>query len=385
MTYNHSFSRFITLCLIFFSAIFYSCSNADEGEIAPPVEPENSIPFNITVLAGGGDEDIYQIDILQKQEDKEVTNLSQTLGVPRKYFELGVYGHEFIFLDYTFGRTSFKIWQKDVLTGDSFDRTVSCEMEEGEIPRFPLVYPDNYALITEVSPAHLEFKNYLRVSNPETLTCGRFYLNDIYIGGRGSTHLHKNRFYLYAPEDPAGPSLTVINTTTGAEVQKLSFESQFSAVMSEDLLFVQFQDGNYETFKLQDLSLQQEGTIGASLYNGRGFYSSTFDGTKMAFDYVYAQPSPLSEAPAIYDWATNKITHGGDFYLLDALRSIETENEISASLKTARVNLKNKLVVAGYQDNYEQNKGGVMFLNFEGEVLLNIPLDYVPFEILMRD
>lgn len=385
MTYNYSFSRFLNLCLVFFLAIFFSCSNTDEGGIAPPVEPENSLPFNITVLAGGREQDIYQVDILGNPEDKEVTNLSQTFGVPREYFELKVYGHEFIFLDYNYGRTGFKIWQKDVVTGNAFDRTVSCELEEGEAPRFPLVYRDNYALITEISPAHLEFKNYLRVSNPETSSCSRFYLNDIYIGGRGSTYLHGDHFYLYAPEDPAGPSLTVINTTTGEQVQKLSFESEFSSVMSEDLLFVQFSDGKYKSYKLQDLSLQQEGTIGAPLYNGRGFYSSTFDGTKMAFDYIYGQPSPLSTAPAIYDWATNKMTHGGDFYLSDALRSIQTENQISARLKTARVNLKNNIIVAGYQDGYEPNKGGVFFLNFEGEVLLNIPLDYVPFEIIMRD
>lgn len=384
MIYNYSFTRVLNLCFVFFLAIFYSCST-DEGGVAPPVEPENLLPFNITVLAGGREEDIYQIDIVGDPEDKEVTNLSQTLGVPREYFDLRVYGHEFILLDYYYGQTGFKFWQKDVVSGNSFDRTVSCELEEGEVRRFPLVYPDNYALITVMSPAHLEFKNYLRVYDPETSTCGRFYLNDIYIGGRGSTHLHKDRFYLYAPEDPAGPSLTVINTTTGAQVQKLSFESEFSAVMSEDLIFVQFRDGSYKIYKLQDLSLQQEGTTGASLYNGRGFYSSTFEGTKMAFDHVYAQPSPLSTAPAIYDWATNKVTHGGDFYLLDALRSIGAENQISANLKTARVNLKNNIIVAGYQNGYEPNKGGVVYLNFDGEVLLNIPLDHVPFEILIRD
>lgn len=379
MAYNHIFLRSLSVYAILFSAFLFSCSSTDEA----PVEPETTLPFNISVFAKGSDA-IYQLNILGNPDNKEIFNLTQSPGVPLGYQEVYTHGPKVTF--FNFGGGSYAFWQKDVITGNSFNRTPLCDLEDEESPRFPLTSGEKLALLTTVSTGNQEWESYLKIYDPANSNCSRFYINDTYIHGRSRAQLHKDRFYLYNAEDQAGPSLTVLSANTGDQLGKLTFEKEFRAMMSEDQLYLSFQDGTYKTYQLNALSLEKEGTMGITpMKNAQGIYSSTFKGNKMSFDYPYAQPSPLSTAPAIYDWATNTVTHGGDFYLSDAINAIAMENDQSLILTTAKVNLENNIIVAGYKDAYEQYKGGVAYLNFDGEVLMNIPLDYVPFEILIGD
>lgn len=369
---------------ILFLALIYSCSNSDEGGVAPPLDPEVNLPFDISVFAGDSEE-IFQVDILANLEEPEVINLTQTLGVTAGIQEVQIDGSKFTFL--RLDPAGYSFWQKDVLTNTTIKRTPICEWVEGENALFPLTSGGKVALLTSVYIGQQEWENNLNVYDPFSTGCSRFPINDpFFIHSSTRAKLHQDRLYLSIPEDPTGPSLIVVNANTGEHEGKLTFEMAFRGILSNEHLYILFHTGDYRAYRLSDLSLETEGIIGDHRINTlTGIFSSTFRGKRMVFDFPYPQPSPLSTAPAIFDWESNTITHGGDFYLSNAINSVAMENSQSLGLTVARVNLEKNLVVAGYKNHNEHNKGGVMYLNFDGEVLLNIPLDYVPHEIMIRN
>lgn len=55
----------------------------------------------------------------------------------------------------------------------------------------------------------------------------------------------------------------------------------------------------------------------------------------------------------------------------------------TSSEEVSEIDLKRKSIVVGYESNASDTKGGVVFTNFEGELLKNIPLKYVPENIII--
>lgn len=139
-------------------------------------------------------------------------------------------------------------------------------------------------------------------------------------------------------------------------------------------------------YRLDDLSLLEEGTNGNPLlFKNAGIYETNFKGSKMVFDYPYAQPALFAYGPAIYDWETKEIIHGGDFYLADAINKLQAQYNQALAYTALNVNLDSNIIVAGYKVLGEAGKGGVIYFNFEGEIIYNFPLDYIPFKVIIRE
>lgn len=383
MTYTSYFSRYYRLLIILFTAHFISCSTSDEGGEVPPVSAEDMVPVDISVFAKKN-ENLFQVDILGDPEDREVINLSETMGIPYIFQEMNIDGPKVTF--FTLGGGSWEFWQKDVITGNTMRRSPICDPVDGEGWRFGKSSEDQLALMTVINQGH-EWENYLRVYDPATDSCSRFFINDMWLPAPEYAHLYKERLYVYSrSEQEAEFSLTIYNSNTGEQVERLTFGTEFRSTMSEEQLYLFFPNGNYRTYSLTDYSPTAEGSTGnRNLFRTSGIYPTDFKGNKMAFDYSYSQPAPLSSAPAIYDLSVNEITHGGDFYLVDALRELQNQKEQVVVHTTVQVDLNSNIVIAGYKIYDESETGGVLFLNFDGEILMDIPLDYVPFRIMIRE
>lgn len=382
MIYPRINFRFKYIILVFI-VIIYSCSKNDEDNETPPISAEDMVPFDITVFAKKNDS-IYQLDILGNPEEMEVINLSQTLNLPTQYRDDFINGSKITFFDNRNG--SYAFWQKDVESGNVISRDPICEPMENDSWLFPRTSENQIGILTVQNSGVNDWKNYLNIFNSNTASCNRILISDFYIPQQNYTYLHKDRFYLYSRNaNYSEHSLTIINTNSGEQIEKFTFESAFQTMMSNDELYLLFPDGSYKIYDLNGLSLQKEGnTSNQYLFNFPGIHKSEFKGSKMVFDYLYPQPSPLASAPAIYNWSTDEITHGGDFYMTDALRQLEDEKVEDFSYTTVKVNLDTNILAAGYK-NVRNMEGGVLFFNFEGEILMNIPLDYVPYRLMIRD
>lgn len=381
MTSTKLFFRFNSISIILITTLLYSCSQTDE--VDEPIDEEDFVPFEISVIAKNS-ENIYQLDILGDTADILETNLSQTLDIPYNSRRTYTNGSKITFFDIQNGNYAF--WQKDVVTGQSISQDPICEATENESWRYPLTSGDQIGLITYEFNESTE-KNYLKIFDATTNTCNRFEIADFYIPQNNYAHLHKGRFYLYFTEiGGEAYSLKIMNTSNGEQIETLSFESAFSTTMDDEKLYLMFVDGTYKILNLEDLSLLEEGmTNNPHLSHTPGLYSSNINQNKMVFNYSYPQPAALSSAPAIYDWTTNEITHGGDFYLFDVDRKLEDKYIEGFKFTAVEVDLESTILVAGYQNVRDTNEGGIVYLTFEGEILMDIPLDYVPTEIIIRD
>ncbi|WP_037320440.1 hypothetical protein [Salegentibacter sp. Hel_I_6] len=377
---------FIYLINILIIILLFSCSTQDDAEEVdqPTSGQDNPVPFDITAIAKSKDS-IYQIDILENNEEIEVINLSQSLDLPLDIYRNFTDDFSVTFVNIENG--NYEFWQKDVRSGTSKNSSPICSLSEYEGVRFVKTDSEKIGVVTVFNEENNVIKNYLNIYDHVTSSCNRFYIGDFYIQHRNYTQIYKDRFYLYSSEpDQSQHSLSIFNIDTGEQIERITSETEFRVTMNDEQLFLMFINGQYSTYNLDDLSLEKEGqTNNQYLHHSLGIQKRDFKDNKMVFDFTYPQPSPLASAPAIYDWTTNEITKGGNFYLADAKRALEDDRSLSFNLTKVKVNLDSEILVAGYEDVRDTNKGGVVYLNFDGEIILDIPLDYAPYEIIIRE
>jgi hypothetical protein len=380
MTYFNRFSSLGFFFVVLITTLFYSCSPSEEEDIS--ISEENLVPFEISAIVKG-EESIHQLDILGDTSDIEVTDLSQTLGVPYDIRSTYINDSKVTFFDNQ--NRNYAFWQKDLVSGQSISGNPLCELTEYETLRFPLTSGDQTALITSEFNG-VDVKSYLNVYDTSS-TCNRFEIADFYIQQNRYAHLHNGRFYLFIQELGGDAySLKIIDASNGQQEEKFTFDSNFRATMNDERLYVMLVDGSYKIFDLQDLNLIEEGeTNNEYLHFVPGIHKSNTKGSKMVFDYTYPQPTRIGSAPAIYDWNTNEMTRGGDFYLLDVIRELEDTYIEGFEYTAVEIDLETEILVAGYRNVRDNNEGGIVYFTFEGEILIDIPLDYVPFSIMIRD
>lgn len=381
MTQSNLFFRVNSLYLIFLVIFFYSCSK--NSEVDNPNSEEDFVPFAISAVAKNSDS-IYQVDVMGDTADIEVTNLSQTLGIPYDYKSAQINGSTVTFFD--FQNNNYAFWQKDLANGQKVSRNPICELAEDEGWRFPLTNGDQIGIITYGVNESAE-RNFLKIYDVSATTCDRFEIADLPNPQNNYVYLHKERFYLYSHEVGGEEYfLKVINTSNGLLEEELFFNKAFRTIMDEERLYIMLADGSYKIYDLDELTLIDQGsTNNQYLHRVPGIHKSNIKGNKMVFDFPYPQPSAYSSAPAIYDWTTNKITGGDDFYLADVDRELEDQQIADLKLTVVEVDLDSEILVAGYQNLRYTDEGGIVYFTFEGEILMVIPLDYVPFKIMIRD
>lgn len=364
--------------LIFLVLIVYvSCSPTDN-----PEEAENSAElFEVSVFAKDR-ESVFQVDLKRNNENPTVTNLSETMGAPFNYNDLKIKGSGISF--FRLEGSSYAVSHKNVATGNIINSDLMCEPGESEMRLFPIVSENELAMVTSVKTGENQYENYLKIYEGTGSACDRILLQGIDIRKRAGLFLHQGKVFAYQQEGTGVFALIKLNRETGEQEEKITFDTEFRVSMNEENIFIVFPEGNWQSYSLENFSPQNEGDVASRyLIAESGIYNYTFHGDRMTFQLPYPQPSALASAPAVYDWAENEVTHGGDSFLLDVLQEAEREMEQSLRITTTKVNLENNIIVAGYEQLRSEVKGGILYLTFDGEIIENVRLDLIPFEIMI--
>ena len=173
---------------------------------------------------------------------------------------------------------------------------------------------------------------------------------------------------------------------TNKKEKELIFDDNFRATIRDNELHIFFYNGDYEIYNADNLDLKRKSNLDLKFFSEYpGFFKTQFIGNEMLFKLLYAQPSPVSYGPATIDLTTGEILTGLDFNLVAFWRELGGLLNASVGITTYSVDLKSNLVVVGFENTNQNNKsGGVVYSNFDGEILKIVELEFIPDKIIIR-
>jgi hypothetical protein len=149
---------------------------------------------------------------------------------------------------------------------------------------------------------------------------------------------------------------------------------------------------NYEIYDVSNLSLVENRSLEICSaiidWNWRlGLNKSQVDGNHLLVDVKVPQPSPDAISPGVYDLSTGEMVEDQLISSTIRLELYDLYPQSSINLINYTVNLAKEQVVFGYQrqDSNGIVSGGLVFTNFNGDFLKDIPLIRPPKEIIITE
>ena len=385
----------ICLCVL----LLYGCSSdfnpvieasATDQNDQQGVEEFERRTFDITVIASK-DGDEYQIDIDNfTLEAYPVTNLTEelSLSLETPYFS----SIEGTTLSYLQGRNQgHKVAQKNVLNSNAFAAENYCpfETEEG-VGKFIYFTRGNEHRIlyvyTESRPNEPEFF-FIRIFNKDDGSCVTVPLNPNPFNGLRSAILQGNILALkYNTAEEGAAVVCLYDVISGQRINSIELDSLFrSATLRNDELIVFGEDGSYRIYDIYSKELIGTG-FSDILFGGQNeLFISEFYGSQIFYDFYFPQPNAIVSQPAIFDLESNTFLKGSDFYFFDLReRMIEALGAL-VIFTTYKVDMESGEIILGYDLNDGSGGGGIVFTNFENEVRKVVQIDYVPYDIIIRE
>jgi len=205
----------------------------------------------------------------------------------------------------------------------------------------------------------------------------------------GAEYLYTNEeaLFLYSTNQTQESLVYKIDIDTGEKIDSLFFSQEPVIVAKEGSLFAFSPNNKLRIYSQKDLSLVKSYDFQFDLVvNPRGFKSGFVSNNIVVTDFIFAQPFPVISSPVEVNFSSNTIITQDPTYLLQLLEEFESQNGFSIEITSYTVNLSNKLIVFGYESNAELslgNIGGLVYSNFEGDLLGNIELDLIPTDIYL--
>ncbi|MBX2827380.1 MAG: hypothetical protein KTR22_04425 [Flavobacteriaceae bacterium] len=275
---------------------------------------------------------------------------------------------------------NFKVWKRDLITQQTETFGDICAIS-GEFPAFVLGSSTKLVAFSEASTSQGTSAN-IRI----TETGDDCSLTQLFDTGILSATINED-LWLFISIGIGGEmnELQRLDLESG-EILASTPISEFSASITKngnDIL-VFFTD-RYHVYDATTLALRNVvpflPSVGILLENG--FFDAQFMGDMMLVPLDVPQPNPLSEWPGIIDLTNGSLlsTDNLGFFLTNNLR--QTEGYGSVSLENYAVDLANNLIVYGFSNGNDLH--GLVYTNFDAEVLKIVNLDRVPSEIFITE
>ena len=357
-----------------------SCSK-DDGIVA---NSANEPDIDITLI-GEDSERVYQYNYDSLKDTEVQSDLTQELGLGSSYLTLRQEGNVLLF--YIFASGNFSLIQKNVETGaSSLEANFYVENDERNI-----LWGTN-----DQENIYLGFFEPQGSSNFSVLTIdiSSGMQTELLIEDNIQTSYqpiyHQGRLMLTYRDNADNYKVAVVDTTTNTLEARLEFGALVPNIFIDalgDVVILKSNRGENYSYTIYDTGTFEPGSevdFSLTRYFDPGSLTARLIGQKLFYYSRYAQPAEVLFGPASFDLNTNIET------LVDMERivnEVENQNGNSIQLISQGIDEKSESYLVGYANLNNSNmlNGGMLIVSFEGELIKNIELPFVPTYFLTQE
>lgn len=360
--------------------VLLSCSKDDSPEIDTLSEPDISV-----TLIGEDSERVYQFKYDSANKIWEQFDLTQEIGIGGSYLTLRQNGDLVSF--YAFSSGNFSLFQKNVVTGTS-----SVEAN---------FYAENQQRNT-LWGTNDEKNIYLGFfAPPGTRNFGVLTIN---IDSGAQTELiidfdiqtsyqpiyHQGKLILTYRDASDDYKVAVVDTASNSIIALLEFGALVPNIFIDDfgdVVILKSNQGENYSYTIYDANaFDPRSTADFSLtrYFDPGSLTARLIGEKLFYFRSYVQPAEVRFGPASFDFSTDSEI------LLDMERivnEVEENNGNGIQLISHGIDETTKHYLVGYKNVTSLNNidGGMMVISYDGELIENVELPFVPTYFLTKE
>ena len=338
---------------------------------------------NVTALGGNIQaREVFQMDITAVTNSVNTSNLTLNRNVPFEAF-YNVLNNDLITW---FERTGFNYnaWQRR-LSDQSFEFFPEpCDLGMDEAPDFfANNETDLFTFTVDIIGTDFITKMYVYEGNS---SCSSLQLPTNLEVREVSTS--GNLVLIYASPINGGQSSVLkvdLNTLSVVDTLNLDQNTAPSMVINGNDFHIFYSNNTYRRYALDSFELLETKQINLGVGGDDfGFFDADFKGNNMYFTLRYPQPSTVGEAAAVIDLETGQIVKGDNLFALDLQSSLGTSGLPGYFLSDYDVDTSDDIIVYGLT-NPSDLSGGILYTNFEGEILATVLLPQSVYEVIIKD
>jgi hypothetical protein len=367
----------ISVLIIF---VLLSCSKNDRVETVNVIEPDIDV-----ILIGEDLDRVFQYEYNSLKDTAVISDLTQELDLRPSYLTLRQEGNLLSF--YTFTSGNFSLIQKNVETGAStLEANFYTENDERSI-----LWGTN-----DGNNIYLGYFETLGTSNFGVLTI------DINSGAQKQLIIedaiqtsyqpiyHQGKLLLTYRDNADNYKVAIVDTATNTILTRLEFGTLVPNIFINevgDVVILKSNRGEDYSYAIYNAnSFETTGEVDFSLtrYFDPGILMARLIEQKLFYYSLYIQPAAVRFGPATFDLNTNVET------LVDMERivnEVENQNGKRMRLISQGIDEQSGVYLVGYANLNDSNTydGGMLIVSFEGDLIKNIALSFVPTYFLLKN
>ena len=370
------------LPLFLASILIVSCSTDD---VPTREDVATQILHDITVVTSSNTA-IYEYNIYRTDEVVNSTDLTAAYGLSPAFSYLNTTANKLTF--YTAASNSFDIFQKEI--GNSNIRVFDdiCDEALDETHYFARnsdekIVQLGVGISTTSAPGPELFVKFF---DPISLGCTRIPVGNGFLASQRGALIFEEKLYMaYQDFESDLYVLAQIDLTTEERLGDIRFEKPFTIAIKEGTeLHAFFEDDAYEVYDANSLALLNEGFLNdGGVLGGEGLLDTNFRDDEILVFISYQQPSEISTGPAVMDLNTGDLIQGNDSFLFDLRRLLIDDLQYEIFFTSFAVKLETGAVVCGFL-RAGQQKGGIVYTNFDGDILKVVEVEGIPEQIVLQ-
>ncbi len=360
------------------------CNSSEDPE---PLEV-STVPTEISIVSETGF-DVQIADINTSTKQVLLTDHSEQFADARgrKYLD---YTDEYVtYVYYEFPR--IELWRKNLSTDEELSGIVH-EITNAQYV-FDAISDDQYAyLLVDEFIDQDRVKRSVVITNLSDMSIRREVSLTTTINNQfGSNYLKatEDGLLVYTTDYNNDVKLYKINTEDATKADSITFEAYPIVLVNDGVISEITNDNRVKKYRLADYAPIGIGNFAFNNINAQsGFYENRIENNRLVTDFSFAQPFPITSSPIEINVNDGEILTEDLFYLVTLYESFEQERGFNISMTTFEVDVKRRVVIIGYiglQSISIGDVGGLIFANFDGELLDFIELPVIPTRIVLKD
>lgn len=370
------------LPLFFAVLLTFSCSNDD----MPPHEDVSALIMHDITVVSSSNTAIYEYNILRENNVVNSTDLTATFGLSPLFTYLNATANKLTF--YTTASNSFDIFQKEIGNSNIQVYDDICDEATDETHYFALNSEEKIVQLgvgvsTTAAPGPELFVKFF---DPITMGCDRVAVGNGFLASRQGALIFEETLYMaYQDFETDLYVLAQIDLLTKRRVGDIRFEKPFIIAINQGTeLHAFFEDDSYEIYDASSYALLSEGTLDDNGVLGiEGLVDTNFWDDGILVFISYPQPSEINSGPAVMDLQSGELVLGNDSFLFGVRDELIIELGYQIFYTTYAVDLQSGAVVCGFL-RAGQEKGGVVYTNFDGDILKVVEIEGIPAQIVLQ-
>ncbi|SEC83139.1 hypothetical protein SAMN04489761_3710 [Tenacibaculum sp. MAR_2009_124] len=367
----------LLICLSFIA--FFSCS---ENETVPQKT------FPDMILLSKRDNGLYQTNVTDNGNNFEDINLTSNYNVPQHYNMLEKISNNFTITWLGQGDGNVYFFQKNIETDSPpiNDKVCDINFELHGIRAFQLNSENHFILFT-AKFTNGTTKNFIKLYNKITKSCQTIFLSNlIYPRDNISATVHENYLIVSQRINTETTTISKININSGITEKEISIpNSRFSGTIANNTIYI-FVNDKMNTYDFSNLQLLNSEEFNNYLIPGPRWFKSQVKDNKMLISLPYPAPADVSNEPALIDLNTGNLVEIKKGFLLDIhMNKLKDLFSYTAFVGRYFTDLKSKRIYCCFSKNYEFTQGGVLEINFDGEITNYIETEFFPHEIIFKN